>query len=263
MVATFITINDNKKRKEYKSAHGGNPVKDFWHSVSEMVNDPSNNTVIGVVLFSNEDEDARLHKFNQDGEFNLNEFNHPQMWESCQQLASDAMKARENCLGEMRKSGQGSADMWNYCTTTKFCKLRKSCTVPAKAVYYCEVLCKAFPDIDGKFAAFMTSTQQSDSEVALTGSAGAAGDSTGTVGRKNKQLDSLCTAIVLATTNMSDNNAVKREVSEEKARLDAEKAKLESEDRAWNQYTSISDQFLSMLQDRNKISLARNMAVRI
>ncbi|CAB9501114.1 hypothetical protein SEMRO_100_G051190.1 [Seminavis robusta] len=27
MIATFITINDTKKRKEYESAHGGNPVK--------------------------------------------------------------------------------------------------------------------------------------------------------------------------------------------------------------------------------------------
>ncbi|CAB9501115.1 unknown protein [Seminavis robusta] len=162
----------------------------------------------------------------------------------------------------MRKSGQGSADMWTYCTTTKFCKLRKSCTVPAKAVYYCDVLCKAYPDIDGKFAAFMTATQQSDSEVALTGSAGAE-DSAATGNRKNKQLDTLCSAIVQATTNMSDTSAAKREASEERAEMEAEKARLDTEERTWNQYTSISDRFLTLLEDPSKISLARNMAVRI
>ena len=118
----FIDLNDAKKRADYEQSHGGNPVKDFWVQVSEMVNDGSLNDVLGTVLEAREGEDDRLMEFVANGEFNLNDYT-IQTYQSCQQNMSDCMKARENCLKAMRQSGHHSNDLWTYATTTKFTKL--------------------------------------------------------------------------------------------------------------------------------------------
>jgi hypothetical protein len=44
------------KRADYEAAHGGNPVKDFWVQVSEMVNDSTHNDVLGIVCVDSEDD---------------------------------------------------------------------------------------------------------------------------------------------------------------------------------------------------------------
>jgi hypothetical protein len=130
----FIDLNDTKKRKDYEMAHGGNPLKDFWVSVSELTNDTEKNIELGVILESGEGEDVHLHDFVESGECNLNDFT-MQTFVSCQQHMSDVMKARENCLGGMRTSGHHSNDLWTYCHTAKFTKFRVGMApVPAKAI---------------------------------------------------------------------------------------------------------------------------------
>jgi hypothetical protein len=164
----FIDLNDTKNRTDYEQAHGGNPVKDFWVQVSDLTNDSTQNDVLGVVLEAREGEDERLEVFVKEGASNLNDFT-LQTYLSCQQNMNDCMKARENCLRQMRLSGHHSNDLWTYCTNAKLTKLQtSSAAAPAKAVYYCHVLCSKNPDIDGKFATFLSDKLKSDSAVDLS-----------------------------------------------------------------------------------------------
>ncbi|CAB9518064.1 unknown protein [Seminavis robusta] len=102
-VSRFCELNDNMKREHYEAAHGGNPIKSFWLEVSEFVNDTQNNPVLSIVLYSDPDVykdgdlDERLYEWVTEEEPNLNDFS-LQTYASCQQLMSDAMKAREECL---------------------------------------------------------------------------------------------------------------------------------------------------------------------
>jgi hypothetical protein len=205
----FIDLNDSKKGSDYEEAHGGNPIKDFWLQVSEFVNDTTRNDELWSVLESRDGEDEHLEEFVSNGAFNLNDFT-IQTYLSSQQNMSDCMKARENCLKAMKQSGHHSNDLWTYCTNTKFTKLRKSSTpLPAKAVYYCHVLCSKHPDIDGKFATFLSEALKSDSEIDLTGAADRPSEDTKR--NNNKSFDNLSLHIATATTEMTSYFAAKKE----------------------------------------------------
>jgi hypothetical protein len=99
-------------------------------------------------------------------------------------------------------SGHHSNDMWTYGINTTFTKLRKSSNpVPAKAVYYCHVLCEKHPDIDGKFASFLIEKMKSDSEVEPQGAAGVSQEGSG---NKRKTIDSLVQGLSQATSDMTN-----------------------------------------------------------
>ena len=248
----FIDLNDVKKSSNYERANGGNPVKDFWVQVSEMTNDSSMNVVLGVVLEAREGEDERLMEFVSNGEFNLNDFT-IQTFQSCQQNMSGCMKAREACLKQMRVSGHHSNDMWTYCTNTKFTKLRKnSAPIPAKAVYYCHVLCNKHPDIDGKFSPFLSEKLKSDSEVDLTGNAGVRMEDSNN--NKRKTMDTLVQTLTSATTHIAKVLETKHN----------DNLKVDKDDtRAWDEYLKLAEKFLDMKDDNNKLPLLRNLAIRI
>jgi len=246
----FIDLNDAKKRADYERAHGGNPVKEFWVQVSEMVNDGSLNDVLGNVLEAREGEDDRLREFVADGEFNLNDYT-IQTFQSCQQNMSDCMKARENCLKAMRQSGHHSNDLWTYATTTKFTKLRKSSPpVPAKAVYYCHVICTKHPDIDGKFAPFLSERLKSDSEIDLTGNAGERSDD-GNSNKRKSGVDKMVDTITTATTRIASVIEAKQSAT------DKDEAKL------WEEYMKVAEKFLDWKDDSSKRPLLRNLAIRV
>jgi hypothetical protein len=245
----FIDLNDAKKRADYEKAHGGNPVKDFWVQVSEFTNDSTRNDVLGVVLEAREGEDTRLRDFVIAGEFNLNDWT-VQTYLSCQQNMSDCMKARENCLRGLRMSGHHSPDLWTYATNPANTKLRKaSLPVPAQAVYYCHVLCEKNPDIDGKFASFLSEKLKSDSEVDLTGDAGVAESGNK---RKAAVLDTLVETLSKATSEMT-------------SAIDKKKATREAvqDSQTWSEYFIISDKFLELNDQPNKLPLLRNMSIRV
>ena len=250
----FIDLNDAKKRSDYEKANGGNPVKDFWVQVSEITNDSSMNDVLGVVLEAQEGEDERLMEFVANGEFNLNDFT-IQTYQSCQQNMSDCMKAREACLKQMRVSGHHSNDMWTLCTNTKFTKLRKnSAPIPAKAVYYCHVLCNKHPDIDGKFSPFLSEKLKSDSEIDLVGNAGERFDDNTTNNNKRKAMDTLVQTLTSATSHIAKALETKQSVASKVDRDDG---------RTWDEYLKLAEKFLDMKEDRNKLPLLRNLAIRI
>jgi len=76
LVERFLKLNDNKGQKDFESAHGGSPYKEFWKDVSNMVNDTTYNEELSVVLESCEEEDERLNEMVQQGVLNLNDFTH-------------------------------------------------------------------------------------------------------------------------------------------------------------------------------------------
>jgi hypothetical protein len=254
--ALFIDLNDAKKRKDYEKAHGGNPIKKFWTTVSEMTNDTERNKELGVVLESRLGEDEHLHDLVEEGSLNLNDFT-AQTFLSAQQNMCDCMKARENCLGGMRVSGEHSNDLWTYVDNTNFTSWRVNMKpVPGPAVYYCHVLCTVHPEIDGKFAAFLDNKLKSDSDVGMTGSADSrvvAGD------KKNKALDNLVATLSTATTSIA-RVLENKQVRSERVALD-EEAKDDS--KAWDEYLLLADRFIDMQQQPQKLPLLRNFAVRI
>jgi len=251
----FIDLNDAKKRADYEAAHGGNPVKDFWVQISDFTNDTTRNDVLGVVLDSRAGEDEHLIEFVAEDEFNLNDFT-SQTYISCQQHMSDCMKARENCLKQMQLSGHHSNDLWTYCGNAKFTKLRQSSApVPAKAIYYCHVLCSKNPDIDGKFATFLSDKLKSDSEVDLTGSADQPEE--GGKLKTNKGLDTLVQSIASATTDLSSYLAEKKQLLLSTIDDESRKRTL------WAEYLDLAGKFLAMKSEPCMLPLLCNFAIRV
>ena len=254
----FIDLNDAKKRKDYETAHGGNPVGDFWVQVSEMTNDSSLNDEFGVVLESREEEDEHMKDFVESGELNLNDWT-LQNYLSCQQNMSDCLKAREICLKMMHQSGHHSNDLWTYCTNPTLTKIRKtSKPVPAKANYYCHILCEKYPDIDEKFASFLSEKLKSDSAVDLTGSAN---ESSSSGGHKKKAIaiDSLLETMSTAITEITKVLAKKQQQTKQDTKHeDASVGRGQ-----WNEYFSISEKFLEMKDQPNKLPLLINMSIRV
>ena len=265
----FIDLNDAKKRADYEAAHGGNPVKDFWVQVSEFTNDTTRNEELGVVLESREGEDEHGHmsEWVGNGEFNLNDFT-LQTYISCQQHMSDCMKARENCLKQLRTSGHNSNDMYDYCVNPSFTKLRKNGTpIPAKAIYYCHLLCVKHPEIDGKFATFLSEQLKSDSAVDLTGSAGEKSEDTRS-DKKNKALDTLVMTLASATTEMTSFFAGKKQQQQQQQQQPQPVVDKEDETEArdrllWSEYVELAGKFLAMKEQSNMLPLLCNFAIRI
>jgi hypothetical protein len=245
----FIDLNDVKKRADYEMAHGGNPVKDFWVQVSEITNDSERNGDLGVVLEAQPGEDEHIINWIADGDCNLNDWT-VQTYLSCQQNMNDCMKAREICLAKgMRVSGHHSNDFWTYATNTSFTKLRKaSPPVPARAVYYCHVLCTKNPDIDGKFASFLTEKLKSDSEVDLTGDAGISQE-TGGGSKRKAAIDTLVQGLSTATAEMS--------------KVFEKKQEKQDESKLWNEYFTVSEKFLELKENPSKLPLLCNMSIRV
>jgi hypothetical protein len=179
------------------------------------------------------------------------------------------MKARENCLKQMRTSGHHSNDLWTYCGNTKFTKLRQSSApVPAKAIYYCHVLCCKHPDIDGKFASFLSEKLKSDSAVDLTGAADSPSEETKS--NKNKALDTLVQSISSATSEMSSFFSQKKEQQQQQQEQQQEQqiksTTTEAEcrkDALWNKYAVEAGKFLTMKSDPTMLPLLLNLSIRI
>ncbi|CAB9524530.1 hypothetical protein SEMRO_1548_G281580.1 [Seminavis robusta] len=238
----FVALNDSKQRKDYEqqplSEHGvtGNPVKDFWVLVSSEMNETSDDsfdTVLGLI----EGEDDRLFAWNEEHGFNLNDINRGQDFKSVRQLVCDLMKARERCQLEMKKSGEGSNDLWTYCTNPKFTKPRQSTAVlPAVAVYYCNHLCLIHPAVDGKFAAFMSDNLKSDSTIAFTGSADSGG------GKGGKQaVVAVMEAITNVSTDLKESMSIRRK--------DMSSSDEASKTSVWNDYFDIGDRYCKLKAD--------------
>ncbi|CAB9501858.1 hypothetical protein SEMRO_120_G058520.1 [Seminavis robusta] len=258
----FVSLNDSNNRKEFEreplSQQGvtGNPFKDFWLLVSEHMNE-TNETVgekqFDDVLGLQEGEDEHLLAYSEGFGFNLNDIDRGQTNKSVQRMVSDMMKSRDNCLAQMKISGEHSNDIWTYCIVKRWCIPRKGmAAVPAIAVYYCDYLCRLHPTIIGKFATFLEDSLKSDSTVDMTGTADAAS------GKGSK----LAVADVMESLT-SVGTELKESIGQRK-----ENAEDAAETNQWDGYLAVANQYLKIVQeiksgDSSKAPLARVMEIRL
>ncbi|CAB9506112.1 unknown protein [Seminavis robusta] len=140
------------------------------------------------------------------------------------------------------ESGEHSNDVWTYCTTTKFTKVRKSTSaLPAVTVYYCDYLCGQQLAIDGKFVAFMDEDLKSDSTVDFTGSADSAGSKAGKLA-VSAVVESLATATTDLKEAMSQRNNVTEEISQTNS---------------WNDYFDIGNWYCKLKEDTRNGDLSK------
>jgi hypothetical protein len=128
--------------------------------------------------------------------------------------------------------------------------------VPGQAVYYCHILCKLNPDIDGKFAPFLDEKLKSDSDVEMEGSA----DNRGGGGNKSSK-DLLAVVATLATATTSISKVL--ESKHVQKAQDAVNEEDKEEGRHWEEYLNLADRFLEMKKQPEKVPLLRNFAIRI
>ena len=158
----FIALNDALKRKQFESTAGGsNPIKQFWLEVSDYFNDSTNNSDIGALTYSGEDEDKHIHRFAYDQGINPNDFNQ-MTWDAAKQAMRDLMRARQNILVSIKVSGHHSNDAWDYCNR-KHLTVRKNVVMPGAPVYYLDKMCEETPDIDQAYTEVLAEELRSSS----------------------------------------------------------------------------------------------------
>lgn len=256
MVDRLIQLNDKKYRKDYEDANGRNPTKSFFTDLSEMVNDAVNNSDLSVVLDSNEDEDIHLFELVSNDLVNLNDFNLGNTT-SVQQNLCDVMKVRERCVAASKVSGEHSSDLWTYCINKKFCKIRKNEIVPAAAVYYCDVLCRKHPAIDGAFSEALSADVKSDSTATPGGSAAGISSVSSSSGSSKA---SLISSFQETLSSFQDTNAAQRQALID---LETKKAQEQSRRSHWEEYNNVCTQFWNHWEKKTCKPLFMNLGVRI
>jgi hypothetical protein len=269
MVQRFIDLNDRKKREDYEAAHGGDPVKAFFVEASNICNDASMSQTLSKVCGSNEGENEHLFAWQEAGDFNLNDFD-PQTYATCLSKAYDLLKAREIALGNMRKSGTHDSDFWNFfCTNPRVLKWRlNGQELPAKAVYYVDVMCKQFPSIDGKFADKLHDCMKSDSNVAMTGDAGYMGkDKKLSKGEKEmmKRMDEITEQQRHSAERVFKQREAFIEQQKNKMNDDTKRATAAEVREGWKEYIALGKEFKEMVRecDDDNNTLLRNLAKRL
>jgi len=146
----FIHLNDAKRRKDFEEAHGGSPVKAFWHEIAEYHNNATNNADIGIMSCSMEDEDKHLFDLGETESVDLrncDQLNHM----SAAQCMSDMMKCPATIQIAIKASGHHSDNMWTY-LNKKFLTPRAYVAVtPGAAVYCLDIMCSKNDAIDSAF----------------------------------------------------------------------------------------------------------------
>ena len=271
MVQRFIDLNDRKKREDYERAHGGDPIKAFFVEASNICNDTGMNPTLSRIAASREGEDKHLYSWRKNGDFNLNDFD-PQTYATCLTKAHDVLKARELALEGMRKSGTHEHDFWNFASNPKFLKWRvNSPPLPAQAVYYCHIMCQQYPAIDGKFRDKLADAMKSDSNVPMTGEAGA--------NEGNKQDRKMSRAEKELIKRMDDLAEQHKEsasmafkqrqqfllLQQDKNDDVKKRGEEESARESWKEYTSLTKEFKAFMRenDAGNMPILRNLAKRI
>jgi hypothetical protein len=257
MVQRFVNLNDRKERKDYEESHGSCPVKDFFVEASNICNDTNMNHLLQNIAGSEEDGDSRLYGWVVSGDLNLNDFT-TQTYQTCQSKAVDMLKSRELCREAMEESGQHDSDFWNFCKNKKFRAWRVNMKeIPARAVYYCHVMCQQYPAIDGKFSDRLSEALKSDSTSVMSGEAGVNARKTA---RADKEMLKKMDAVMTQHKESSE-----RSYNQRQQFIDLHKSTNDSmsEREDWKEYTSMSERFMSLKKDPNNNALLVNMAVRL
>ena len=192
---------------------------------------------------------------------NLNDFD-PQTFVTCHSKIYDCMKSREKALVGMRASGNHESDFWMYAQNQTYLKWRvgSNLPIPAKAVYYCHVMCSQYPAIDGKFADALASDLKSDSNVPLAGEAGV---SRGKGGTKNDKL--LLEKMDNAMRQSQDSQQKSFEQRQAFMDLQRDSAAQSTTREDWKEYISLGREFKAIRaeEDPDNDSLLHNIASRL
>lgn len=263
MVQRFVDLNDSKKRQDFESSGGGDPIKSFFVEASNTCNDPSMNHILSRIAGAEEDGDPHLYDWTAAGDFNLNDFD-PQTYLTCQSKAYDLLKSRELALAGMRKSGTHDSDFWNFCSNPHYLKWRSAGQpIPAQAVYYCHQYCLQYPAIDGKFADKLAENMKSDSNIPMSGEAGQHSsyrDRKLTKGEK--ELMAKMENVLQQQKESAERTYKQRE---EYIDLQKEESAKTSERETWKEYLLLSKDFKAMKSenDPDNICMLRNLAKRL
>ena len=189
-----ITANNVKKRKNFVESNKRNPDDDLWGDISDVHNDPEENSRIGFLCDSkSQDEDEHLHNLVANNLVNLNDFTQG-TGKSCQTNMRNLMKARNNILEAKKISGTHPPDSWYY-LNSKHLTVGKNNVMPDWAVYYLDVMCNKFPAINSAYASRLKDSLKSSSAEAPAEEED----------EKPSKKDNFLKVIEQATSSMEDN----------------------------------------------------------
>ena len=175
----------------------------------------------------------------------------------------DCMKSREKALVGMRASGNHESDFWMYAQNPTFLKWRagSNLPIPAKAVYYCHVMCSQYPAIDGKFADALDADLKSDSNVAMEGAAGLSRGVTKS-GKNDKQLMQKMDNAMQQTKESQDRSYTQRQSYIDLQKEESARATTRED---WKEYVSLGKEFKAMKaeDDPENYTILYNMAGRL
>lgn len=243
-VNDLIELNDTKKRAEHKDAKSTNPLKDFWITTSDNVNDSEDQQLL-LLLHNTIKEDPHIPSF----ECNLSDFN-AQSHSACETNLSDLMRCRQKLWEKKMSSGNHANNSWTH-IWGKICKPRKSVEMPKEAICHLDKHCSIHTDIDKAFTEALTDRNRSDSskplppidsnEVKIAAAASA-----------NKTKEEFLAAIKQSSDDMK---AGRDEASQQREEL--VRATL------WNQCTSLSRECWKLKEGNDNPRLLKNLTKRL
>jgi hypothetical protein len=153
-------INDTKLRHDFEATEGGKgPNEDFWHDISEMVNDAANNDTLKVVLQGETNE----YLIPIVESLNLADYTQG-TWKTVRQTIKDLLRARATVAKKMKLSGHHSNDIRTYLNRGNM-KVRKDVYMLEEAVYYIDLRATEHPAIDQAFTEALKIIHKSSSDA--------------------------------------------------------------------------------------------------
>jgi hypothetical protein len=159
-VHRLTNVNDTKLRHDFEATEAGKgPNEDFWHEISEMVNDASNNDALKVILHGKTDE--CLAKII--GSFNLSDCTQG-TWKSVRQTIKDYLRAISTITKKKKESGHHSNDTVTYLNRANM-KVCKDVYMPEEAVCHLDPRAAEFPSINQAFTEALKIGHKSSSDA--------------------------------------------------------------------------------------------------
>jgi hypothetical protein len=257
-VHRLSNINDTKLRHDFEGTEAGKgPNEDFWHEISEMVNDASNNDVLKVILHGETDE--YLAKIV--GSFNLSDYTQG-TWKSVRQTIKDLLRARTTIMKKKKESGHHSNDTVTYLNKANM-KVRKDVYMPEEAVYYLDLRASEFPSIDQAFTEALKIGHKSSSDALPESDDEDGPKADGRV--KNKDHLQM---LEKANTGMALVQLDNKERQDKLIKLQEEQNKTSTDRADWDSYISACKNLLELRKTAKKndvvsIAIIGNIAHRI
>jgi flagellar hook-basal body complex protein FliE len=208
-----------------------------------VVNDPEQNERIGTLCDAKENGDVRVFGWVTEGIVNLNDFS-PGSFKTCRGHMRDLILARQVILRSKKTSGEHCDGTWNYCSC-KHLMVRKGVVMPETPVYYLDLMCRTYPDIDAAYDVALeenlvsTSTQEPEVNAA-----------------KSAQKDKFLRVFETANDSISKSQ---KEASEHRQKLIQLHEKKDMSN-LWAEYATLLQTVIEMSDAPSKQRILRNLA---